>query len=100
MRHLLRVPSSYTVIWQQGGAHGPCAAVPLNLLGAKVQADYVDSGVWARRAMRKASEVVQSTAEVRGPEVLPGARLRGGQGAGGPLGDAARERVALLGRCA
>lgn len=53
MRHLLRVPSSYTVIWQQGGAHGQFAAVPLNLLGAKVQADYVDSGVWARRAMRQ-----------------------------------------------
>lgn len=67
VRHLLRVPSNYAVIWQQGGAHGQFAAVPLNLLGGKKQADYVDTGVWSKRAMSEAGKfcTTRICAEVR-----------------------------------
>ena len=56
VRSLLKVPANYSILWQQGGAHGQFAAVPLNLLGDKVQADYVDTGVWSRKAMNEASK--------------------------------------------
>ncbi|CAK9031740.1 unnamed protein product [Durusdinium trenchii] len=67
VRHLLRVPANYAVIWQQGGAHGQFAAVPLNLLGDKTQADYVDTGVWSKRAMNEAGKfcTTRICAEVR-----------------------------------
>ncbi|CAK9100356.1 unnamed protein product [Durusdinium trenchii] len=67
VRHILGVPSNYAVIWQQGGAHGQFAAVPLNLLRDKTQADYVDTGVWSRRAMNEARKfcTVRVCAELR-----------------------------------
>mmetsp|Transcript_92941 Transcript_92941/g.262965 ORF Transcript_92941/g.262965 Transcript_92941/m.262965 type:complete len:444 (-) Transcript_92941:111-1442(-) len=56
VRTILEVPASYDIIWQQGGAHGQFAAVPLNLLGERRSADYVDTGVWSQKAMAEASK--------------------------------------------
>mmetsp|Transcript_93604 Transcript_93604/g.166541 ORF Transcript_93604/g.166541 Transcript_93604/m.166541 type:complete len:419 (+) Transcript_93604:50-1306(+) len=56
VRQLLRVPDNYSVLWQQGGAHGQFAAVPLNLLGSKTSADYIDTGVWSKKAMQEAKK--------------------------------------------
>ncbi|CAJ1443874.1 unnamed protein product [Effrenium voratum] len=76
VRQLLRVPANYAVIWQQGGAHGQFAAVPLNLLGHKTQADYVDTGVWSRKAMSEAKKfckvrVAAEISEVDGQLTIP-----------------------------
>jgi len=56
VRDILEVPASHAIIWQQGGAHGQFAAVPLNLLGDKRSADFVDTGVWTHKAMAEASK--------------------------------------------
>lgn len=42
-RDLLNVPSNYKVLFCHGGGRGQFAAVPLNILGDKTTADYVDA---------------------------------------------------------
>lgn len=59
VRKLLKVPDSYEVLWMQGGGHGQFSAVPLNLLGNKKSADFVDTGIWTHRAMDEASKYCQ-----------------------------------------
>jgi phosphoserine aminotransferase len=50
LRELLSVPSNYQILFMQGGGHQQFAMVPLNLLGARTQADYIVSGHWSLRA--------------------------------------------------
>ncbi|WP_422489497.1 3-phosphoserine/phosphohydroxythreonine transaminase [Endozoicomonas sp. ALE010] len=54
LRDLLMIPDNYKVLFLQGGARGQFAAVPLNLKGDKVFADYVNSGYWAQSAIKEA----------------------------------------------
>ncbi len=54
LRELLQIPDDYAVLWLQGGATGQFAFVPMNLLGATGQADYLDSGYWSRKAIAEA----------------------------------------------
>lgn len=54
LRQLLAIPDNYRVLLLQGGAHLQFAMVPLNLLGAKFQADYILSGVWSEKAADEA----------------------------------------------
>lgn len=51
-RDLLNIPSNYKVLFCHGGGRGQFAGVPLNLLGDKTTADYVDA-VTGRRAPSK-----------------------------------------------
>lgn len=44
LRDLLNIPDNYKVLFCQGGARAQFAAVPLNLLGDKTKATYVDAG--------------------------------------------------------
>jgi phosphoserine aminotransferase len=53
-RDLLGVPDDYAVLFLQGGATAQFAAVPLNLLGSKTSADYVNTGAWAKKAISEA----------------------------------------------
>jgi phosphoserine aminotransferase len=54
LRELLGVPDDYAVLFLQGGATAQFAAVPLNLLGGKPSADYVNTGAWAKKAIGEA----------------------------------------------
>ena len=54
LRELLGVPSSYRVLFLQGGATGQFAAVPLNLAGADSTVAYLDTGHWSKKALREA----------------------------------------------
>lgn len=54
LRELLAVPKDYHVLFMQGGATLQFAAVPLNLLGEKLSADYVHTGSWANKAIAEA----------------------------------------------
>ncbi len=54
IRELLAVPDNYKVLFLQGGASGQFAAVPLNLLGGKGRADYVNTGAWSKKAIAEA----------------------------------------------
>lgn len=54
LRTLLAIPSNYRVLFLQGGAQAQFALVPMNLLGAKKGADYVDTGQWSKKAVQEA----------------------------------------------
>lgn len=54
LRDLLTIPAEYKVLFCQGGGRGQFAAAPLNLLGGKTTADYVDAGYWAASAIKEA----------------------------------------------
>jgi phosphoserine aminotransferase len=53
-RSLLGLSDDYAVLFLQGGATGQFSAVPLNLLGEKTSADYVNTGAWAKKAIVEA----------------------------------------------
>ena len=54
LRELAAVPPNYRVLLMQGGGHQQFAMVPLNLLGAKTDADYIVSGHWTATAATEA----------------------------------------------
>lgn len=51
LRELLAIPDDYAVLFLQGGASTQFSAVPLNLLGDKTGADYVNTGQWSKKAI-------------------------------------------------
>lgn len=56
LRALLAIPDNYHVLYAQGGARGQFAAVPMNLLGENTRADYIDTGYWAKSAIKEAEQ--------------------------------------------
>ncbi len=54
IKELLNVPEGYSVVLLQGGASLQFSMVPMNLLGEDQTAAYLDSGVWATKAMKEA----------------------------------------------
>lgn len=54
LRELMNIPSNYKVLFCHGGGRGQFSAIPLNLLGEKNDADYVDAGYWAASAVKEA----------------------------------------------
>ncbi|GLQ75511.1 3-phosphoserine/phosphohydroxythreonine transaminase [Vibrio penaeicida] len=59
LRDLLSIPNNYKVLFCHGGARAQFAAVPMNLLGDKTTADYVDAGYWAQSAVTEAKKYCQ-----------------------------------------
>jgi phosphoserine aminotransferase len=57
IRHLASIPSSYRVLFLQGGASLQFSMVPMNLLTAGATADYIDSGSWSEKAIKEAKKV-------------------------------------------
>ncbi len=55
-RALLNIPSNYKVLFCHGGGRGQFAGIPLNILGDKKVADYVDAGYWAASAVKEAKK--------------------------------------------
>ena len=55
VRQLAGVPSHYRVLMLQGGASLQFSMVPMNLMGPGSMADYIDTGSWARKAIKEAS---------------------------------------------
>jgi phosphoserine aminotransferase len=56
LRELMNVPDNYKVLFLQGGATGQFAGVPLNLLGGRTRADYVNTGNWSKKAIAEAKK--------------------------------------------
>jgi len=75
LRELLAIPSGYEVLFMQGGALGENAIVPLNLLGARTTADYVNTGHWSMKsigeARRYATINVAASSDDRGFTYVP-----------------------------
>jgi|TARA_B110000879_G_scaffold81928_1_gene113761 phosphoserine aminotransferase len=51
LRQLMGIPSHYKVLFMQGGATAQFALLPMNLLGPKTHADYIDTGIWSAKAI-------------------------------------------------
>ena len=56
LRTLAGVPDDYHVLFLQGGASQQFAMVPMNLLDAGGVADYVLTGIWAKKAAAEAAK--------------------------------------------
>lgn len=56
LRELMNISDEYAVLFLQGGASTQFSAVPLNLLGAKKTADYVNTGQWSKKAIKEAKK--------------------------------------------
>ncbi len=54
-RSLLALPDNYHLLFLQGGALAMNALVPMNLLGDKPSADYVNTGVWSTKSIEEGS---------------------------------------------
>jgi phosphoserine aminotransferase len=54
VKELLEVPEGYSVLFLQGGASMQFAQVPYNLLPDGGKAAYLESGVWANKALKEA----------------------------------------------
>lgn len=54
LRDLLSIPSDYKVLFLQGGASQQFAQIPLNLLPEGGKADYIDTGIWSKKAIEEA----------------------------------------------
>jgi phosphoserine aminotransferase len=54
LRDLLAISDDYAVLFLTGGATTQFAAVPLNLLGNRTTADYINTGSWSVKAIKEA----------------------------------------------
>lgn len=54
LRELMSIPKHYQVLFLAGGATTQFAMVPLNFFGEKNTADYLDTGVWSKKAIAEA----------------------------------------------
>jgi phosphoserine aminotransferase len=55
LRELLEIPEHYHVLFLAGGASTQFAMVPLNLFARNKTADYIDTGIWSKKAIAEAS---------------------------------------------
>src|SRR2546423_9211241 len=56
LRALLAIPASYKVLFLQGGAGAEKAILPMNLLGSRSLADYVNTGEWSKKSIKEAKK--------------------------------------------
>lgn len=54
LRDLLDIPDNYKVLFMQGGASSQFAFAPMNLLKSGQKATYLNTGVWAKKAIKEA----------------------------------------------
>lgn len=56
LRELMNIPDNYTVLFLQGGASMQFAMVPLNLMTKHKKAHFVNTGMWAKKAIQQAKK--------------------------------------------
>ena len=56
LREIMAIPDNYKVLFLQGGAFTQFAMVPLNLLTKNKKADFVNTGAWAKKAIKEAKK--------------------------------------------
>jgi phosphoserine aminotransferase len=56
LRELIDIPENYKVLFLQGGASMQFAMVPLNLFSKSRKADFVNTGMWAKKAISEAKK--------------------------------------------
>ena len=53
LRTLLAIPDNYKVLFLQGGAIAENAFIPMNLLGSRNSADYINTGEWSKKSIKE-----------------------------------------------
>ena len=76
VRKLMQVPSGYKVLFLQGGGSTQFAMVPLNLAVKTGRAAYIQTGVWAKKAIAEAKKLgvavdVVASSEDKGYNYIP-----------------------------
>lgn len=56
LREIMGIPDNYKVLFLQGGASLQFSMVPLNLMTKNKKADFIDSGMWAAKAIKEAKK--------------------------------------------
>lgn len=51
---LMEIPSTYEVLFLQGGASTQFAMIPMNIMGGSNKAVFVDTGAWSTKAIKEA----------------------------------------------
>ncbi len=54
LRSLMSIPENYRVLFMPGGATAQFAMVPMNLTVQNKKVDYVDTGIWSKKAIAEA----------------------------------------------
>lgn len=54
LRELLEIPDNFKVLFLQGGASSQFFMIPMNLLGGSKSATYLNTGTWAKKAIKEA----------------------------------------------
>lgn len=54
MKRLLSIPDGFKILFLQGGASSQFFMVPMNLIPEGASADYVNTGSWAKKAIKEA----------------------------------------------
>lgn len=54
LRDLMEIPENYKVLFLQGGASSQFFMIPMNLLGKGKKATYLNTGTWAKKAIKEA----------------------------------------------
>ncbi len=60
LRHVLKVPNHYKIIYVAAPARAQYAMVPMNLLGSKTTADFLETGYWSSLAAREAEKYCEA----------------------------------------
>ena len=76
VRKLMNVPTGYKVLFLQGGGSTQFAMVPLNLAVKSGRAAYIQTGVWAKKAIAEAKKLgvavdVVASSEDKGYNYIP-----------------------------
>ncbi len=58
LREVMAIPDNYKVLFLQGGASSQFAMIPLNLMGDKKSADYINTGMWSKKAIAEAKRYI------------------------------------------
>ena len=54
LRELIGIPENYKVLFLQGGATLQFGMIPMNLMTVNKKADYINTGVWSKKAIQDA----------------------------------------------
>ncbi|AYF35019.1 3-phosphoserine/phosphohydroxythreonine transaminase [Halomonas sp. XH26] len=76
LRYLLDIPSNYKVLFLQGGASMQFAMLPMNLLGQGGSANFIQTGIWGKKAISEARRLgfnchVAASSEDNGHTAVP-----------------------------
>ncbi len=71
LREIMAIPDNYRVLFLQGGASSQFAMVPLNLLGDRRSADYLDTGSWSKKAIAEARRYCEVNIAGSGEHSVP-----------------------------